>query len=229
MHIIGLANVTLHLEGEFPGNEPPIRDHYSNDSFGIMNIIFPENWAGKVDPSPNGLFKISVLPDFNKLHGSEFGNKILNQSWVPVLMLMVIDKSIYNFPLEGVPANLRDPYSEVQSSKDLESLKQMALALGKSQEELEKMFKLSCKDLEAVSKIDINSKTFEGSSKICSTKWGPFVHKTYLYENSDKIYTVSLYGLKLLLFSKPGGEMPDLQQYKSVLDDTIKTLKIEDN
>jgi hypothetical protein len=49
---------------------------------------------------------------------------------------------------------------------------QMALALGKSQEELEKMLKLSWKDFEAVSKIDINSKTFEVTSKICSTKWG---------------------------------------------------------
>jgi hypothetical protein len=49
---------------------------------------------------------------------------------------------------------------------------QMALVLGKSQEEVEKMLKLSCKDLEAVSKIDINSKTFEVTSKICSTKWG---------------------------------------------------------
>jgi hypothetical protein len=34
---------------------------------------------------------------------------------------------------------------------------------------------------------------------------------------------------ELLLFSKPGGEMPDLQQYISVLDDTVKTLKIDDN
>ncbi len=106
----------------------------------------------------------------------------------------------------------------------------MALAFGKSQE-VEKMLKLSCKDLEPVSKIDINSKTFEVSSKICSTKWGPFVHKTYLYENSDRIYALSLYGLKLFLFSKPGGitEMPNLQQYNSVLDDTVKTLKIDDN
>ena len=40
MHIIGLANVTLHMEGEFPGSEPSIRDHYSNHSLGIMSMIF---------------------------------------------------------------------------------------------------------------------------------------------------------------------------------------------
>ena len=104
----------------------------------------------------------------------------------------------------------------------------MALTWGKSQEEVEKIRKLSCKDLEAVSKIDINSKTFEVSSKICSTKWGQFVHKTYLYENNDRIYALSLWTLKYLTFANPF-KMPNLQPYISVLDDTVKTLKIDDN
>ena len=53
------------------------------------------------------------------------------------------------------------------------------------------------------------------------------MHKTYLYEDKDKIYSLSLTGSQIIFMSlSPGVERPNIDQFVPILDQAAKSIKI---
>ena len=52
---------------------------------------------------------------------------------------------------------------------------------------------------------------------------GPIVHKTYMYKDKDKIYSLSLTGAQIIFMSlSPGVERPNIDQFVPILDQAGK-------
>ena len=144
---------------------------------------------------------------------------------------MSADKSIYQYPQEEITQNMSTPARDRLTPEQVplfeQGLKALADKSGKSVAEVEELIKLSCKDVQPSSTTNIDGKPFQISFKYCNSPMGPIVHKTYLYEDKDKIYSLSLTGSQIIFMSlSPGVERPNIDQFVPILDQAAKSIKI---
>ena len=121
---------------------------------------------------------------------------------IPQITLHVVDKANYKGPIDGIPTfeERGGSMSAEELAKSQESIaimaKQRGVPVELVEEEIKNSTTTTCSDLEDSSTSDINGKTFAVSSKECSTALGPFMHKTYLYEDNDRVYALSMHAIQ---------------------------------
>jgi hypothetical protein len=256
MNAQGFFNSSISFSVNTQTMMPNITGQYSNEEFGIANMMFKDGWTGLLYPAQKGILSIFLTP-------GPLDDNTTRQAGgvIPQFSLYVINKSNYKGPLDGLPPTF-EQQMESASPEELKMYQQYIMSMSKQRgvpvEQIEKEIKekstIKCKDLEDSSTSVINGKTFDITSKECSTPLGtPFFHKTYLYEDTDRIYLLSMHGIQWRnMFCSGVGESgnefgnastgsptneqieqclknlgkPSLQIYLPALDETAKSLEI---
>ncbi len=221
------------MEFSMSTNGPSITGDYSNAAFGVDRITFPDGWSGQVKvPDASGLLTITAAPmTMNEVSNNQMMQFYNKSKFIPNIVLRVADKSIYQYPQEEITQNMSTPARDRLTPEQVplfeQGLKALADKSGKSVAEVEELIKLSCKDVQPSSTTNIDGKPFQISFKYCNSPMGPIVHKTYLYEDKDKIYSLSLTGSQIIFMSlSPGVERPNIDQFVPILDQAAKSIKI---
>jgi hypothetical protein len=256
MNAQGFFNTTISFSFNTQTMMPNITGQYSNEEFGIANVVFKDGWTGLINPTQKGLLSISLTP------GALDDNSVRQAGGViPQFSLYVVNKVNYEGPLDGLPPTFEQQMKSM-SPEELNGYQQFINSMSKQrgvpveqiEEELKDLATPKCKNLEESSTSVINGKKFDITSKECSTPLGtPFLHKTYLYEDNDRIHILSMHGIQYRnMFCSGGGEFgnefgnssteptmneqieqciknlgkPSLQIYLPALDETAKSLEI---
>jgi hypothetical protein len=222
------------MEFSMSTNGPSITGDYSNAAFGIDKITFPDGWSGQVKvPDSRGLLTITASPMSmdNEVSNNQMMQFYNKSKFIPNIVLRVADKSIYYYPQEEITKNMSTPAWDRLTPEQVplfeQGLKTLADKSGKSKAEVEELLKLSCKDVQQSSTTNIDGKPFQISFKYCNSPMGPIVHKTYVYEDKEKIYSLSLTGSQIIFMSlSPGVERPNIDQFVPILDQAAKSIKI---
>ena len=96
MNVGGFLNTSFSSGG--PMVMPNITGQYSNDEFGIDNVVFKDGWKGTIMPTQKGLLTITFLPEVLDQNMSRQAGGI-----IPQISLHVVDKANYEKPIEGIP------------------------------------------------------------------------------------------------------------------------------
>ena len=256
MNAQGFFNTSISFSFNTQTMVPNITGQYNNEEFGIANIVFKDGWTGSLYPAQKGLLSIFLTPGTLDDNTTKHAGGV-----IPQFSLYVINKSNYKGPLDGLPPTF-EQQMETASPEEMKMFQQYIMSMSKQrgvpieqiQKELKERSTIKCSDLEENSTFVINGKTFDITSKECSTPLGsPFLHKTYVYEDNDRIYLLSIHGLQWRnMFCSGIGESgnefgnsstesntneqieqciknlgkPNLQIYLPALDETVKSLEI---
>ena len=256
MNAQGFFNTSVSFSFNTQTMMPNITGQYSNEEFGIANVVFKDGWTGLIYPAQKGLLSIFLTP-------GPLDDNIIRQAGgvIPQFSLYVVNKANYEGHLDGLPPTF-EQQMEAMSPEELNGYQQLIMSMSKQRgvpvEQIEEEFKdmatTKCRDLEKSSTSVINGKTFDITSKECSTPLGaPFLHKTYLYEDNNMVYVLSMHGIQWRnMFCAEVGESgnefgnastgstmneqieqciknlgkPTLQTYLPALDETAKSLEI---
>jgi len=100
------------MEFSMSTNGPSITGDYSNPSFGIDRITFPDGWSGQVKaPNSKGLLTITAGPMTmnNEISNNQMMQFYNKSKFIPNIILRVADKTTSQYPQEEITKNMSTP------------------------------------------------------------------------------------------------------------------------
>jgi hypothetical protein len=194
-----------------------ISGHYSNQTFGIEDIVFPDGWHGRALGT-----EVGVLVSMHPGNGSEFLHNFLSGQNLVVMLLQAVNNS-------AVSKLSVSKYCKELAANSTSVISGKIFQVYTVECPLSKVFSAIAAGRAGMS---TNSNATAGSFTLPKgfNINGVTQSRVYEYKSPDRTYRLTL-AVSSPLFSLPPAsatqEKPDLSKYTSLIDTTAKTLKVK--